>query len=406
MKIKNNQRLALVAVSFTEQRDGVSVYIENFLAQALRLVSQDDKNIHIDVYSCGKGAAILQANIREYFHGFPPSILSHVTFIKLSRNDLFTKYVMVPIRLQKNGPYDRVILPNLQPLFLPGMKVFGLVHDLTYKRACKHFSIGRKLYLDLLTRFRIAADATLGYISQSTKKDLFQYYSSSRNKHMIHVPNGLPFKMIRYARPCKEDVEKKLTSKTLRLLFVGRINRLKGFDLVIAACRRLDQYLLEHEDISIIFHVVGKRTLEAEALFNSAKFERVDLRVHGYVNDDMLNQLYRESAFCFFLSQNEGFGLPLLESAWFRCIPVLSNIPVFREIMGQDYPLFLADLTSCEAIVEFIHRTRSSQSARENVLEMIERVVETHRDGYERAAHEVLDLSCTKKYSKQVPSIG
>ena len=406
MKTKQYQRLALIGVSFTEQRDGVSVYIENFLAQILRLVFQDGKNIHIDVYSCGKSAAILEANIREYFKGFPTSVLSHVTFIKLSRNDLFTKYVMLPIRLQINGPYDRIILPNLQPLFLPRMKVFSLIHDLTYKRACKHFSIGRKLYLDLLTRFRIAADATLGYISEPTQRDLFQYYPSCRNKHMIHVPNGLPFKMIRYARPCKKDVEEKLTSKTLSLLFVGRINRLKGFDLVIGVCRRLDQYVLEHEDISILVNVVGKRTLEAETLLNSAKFERVDIRVHGYVNDDMLNQLYRESAFCFFLSQNEGFGLPLLESAWFRCIPVLSNIPVFRKIMGQDYPLFPADFTSCEAIVEFIHQMRSSQRDRGIVLEMLERVVDTHRDGYERAAHEVLDLSCTEEYSKQVPSIG
>ncbi|MGP0593521.1 glycosyltransferase family 4 protein [Nitrospira sp. T9] len=223
---------------------------------------------------------------------------------------------------------------------------------------------------------------------------------------MIHVPNGLPFKMARYARPCKEDVEEKLTSKTLKLLFVGRINKLKGFDLVIAACRRLDQYVLEHEDISILVHIVGKRTLEGETLLNAAKFERVDFRVHGYVNDDMLNQLYRESAFCFFLSQNEGFGLPLLESAWFRCIPVLSNIPVFRKLMGQDYPLFPADFTSCEAIVDFIHQMRSSQRDRESVLEMIERVVETHRDGYERAAREVLGISCTKEYSKQLPSIG
>jgi glycosyltransferase involved in cell wall biosynthesis len=110
----------------------------------------------------------------------------------------------------------------------------------------------------------------------------------------------------------------------------------------------------------------------------------------------MLNQLYRESAFCFFLSQNEGFGLPLLESAWFRCIPILSDIPVFREIMGRDYPLFLANSTSSEAIVEFIHKTRSSRNDRVRVLEMMERVVETHRDGYERAAHAVLDHCCPR----------
>jgi glycosyltransferase involved in cell wall biosynthesis len=184
------------------------------------------------------------------------------------------------------------------------------------------------------------------------------------------------------------------------LIFVGRINRLKGFDLVIAVCRRLDQYLLEHRDISITLNVVGKRTSETEALLSCARFEKVDLRVHGYLNDDMLNQLYRESAFCFFLSKNEGFGLPLLESAWFRCVPVLSDIPVFREIMGPHYPLFLADPSSCEKILEYIHKTQSSQSFRAEVLDMMERVVETHRDGYERAAHAILDLCCSREHTK------
>ena len=398
--MRDVQRLALVAVSFTEQRDGVSVYIENLLAQILRLLSKEYTSIYIDVYSCEPAATVLQTVMREYLHELPPTVLSHVTFIDLCRNDLITKYVVLPVKLRKNGPYDWIILPNLQPLFLPGMRALSILHDLTYKRACEHFYISTKVYLDVLARFRLAVDTSLGYISETTRKDLFQYYPSRRNKHTIYVPNGLPFKMIRYARPSHADVEAKLTSETINLIFVGRINRLKGFDLVIAVCRRFDQYLLEHKDISITLNVVGKRTSETEALLSCAKFERVDLRVHGYLNDDMLNQLYRESAFCFFLSKNEGFGLPLLESAWFRCIPVLSDIPVFREIMGPDYPLFLAAPSSCEKILEYIHKTRSSQSFRTEVLDMMERVVETHRDGYERAAHAILDLCCAKEHSK------
>lgn len=394
------RRLALVAVSFTEQRDGVSVFIENLLAQILYLVSKDSRAIIVDVYACGPAAAILETVTREHLHELSASVLAHVKFINCSQSDLVTKYIIIPMRLQRHGPYDWVILPNLQPLFLPGMRVLSLVHDLTYKRASEYFSIRRKIYLDLLARFRLAVDTSFGYISEATKNDLFEYYPSSRKKHTILAPNGLPFKMISCARPSDEDVEAKLASNVVSLLFVGRINRLKGFDLVVESCRLFDQYLLEHEDISIVLNVVGKRTPEAEDLFALATFERVELRVHGYVDDSRLNQLYRESAFCFFLSQNEGFGLPLLESAWFRCIPILSDIPIFREIMGQDYPFFLADSTSCEKIVDFIHQIRSSQRDRGHVLEIIERVVEIHRDGYARAASAVLGLCGSSEHLK------
>ena len=400
------RRLALVAVSFTEQRDGVSVYIENIFAQILRLVSKDSRPIFIDVYACGSAAVILETVTRKHLHELPANVLANVKFINCSRSDLITKYVFIPMRLQMNGPYDWIIVPNLQPLFLPGMRVLSLIHDLTYKRAYSHFSIWRQLYLDVLARFRLAVDASLGYISEATKNDLLEYYPSCRNKHTILVPNGLPFKMMACARPSDADVDAKLVSNVVSLLFVGRINRLKGFDLVVESCRQLDLYLLEHQDVSIVLNVVGKQTAEAEELFALATFERVELRLHGYVNDNRLNQLYKESAFCFFLSQNEGFGLPVLEAAWFGCIPILSNIPIFREIMGQDYPLFMTDSSSCESIVDFIHQIRSCQSDRGNILAIIERVVDVHRDGYERAASAVLDLVCSSEHSKLPLPIG
>lgn len=37
---------------------------------------------------------------------------------------------------------------------------------------------------------------------------------------------------------------------------------------------------------------------------------------------------------------SEGFGLPLIEAAYFNCSVIASDIPVFKEILGNSYLSF------------------------------------------------------------------
>src|SRR5699024_1986306 len=120
-------------------------------------------------------------------------------------------------QVMRSGPFDVVVLPNLQPLLVPGRKL-SILHDLTYQVARAHFSHRRFRYMDWLTRFRLRSDNAMGVISETTHAHLEQYYPLARNKRLLYLPNGLPETKLG-ERPTRAAVHAKLRSQPLELVF-------------------------------------------------------------------------------------------------------------------------------------------------------------------------------------------
>lgn len=62
---------------------------------------------------------------------------------------------------------------------------------------------------------------------------------------------------------------------------------------------------------------------------------RGSVRFLGFIDDDELAWLYRNASALLFLTRDEGFGLPALEAVHFGAPVVVSDLPVFREILGE-----------------------------------------------------------------------
>ena len=86
-------------------------------------------------------------------------------------------------------------------------------------------------------------------------------------------------------------------------------------------------------------NIVGKETEDTQNIIKALNKINIPFKAHGFLNDKELNNLYLTSHFCFFLSRNEGYGLPLIESLWFKLIPIISNIPAFNEILPKEYSI-------------------------------------------------------------------
>ncbi len=90
-------------------------------------------------------------------------------------------------------------------------------------------------------------------------------------------------------------------------------------------------------------HLVGRRGWHDEAFF--ARLDHLvnrDIGIHHHegMPDAAVGQLLEKAAALLLPSRAEGFGLPALEAAA-RGIPVIvSDLPVFREIL-KDYPVYL-----------------------------------------------------------------
>lgn len=389
-------RIAVIATSYIKQRDGVSVYIENLLAELLHQVHGLAVGIdRIDVIICQHSLATLSSLLQEQLKRLGcGEELGRIRFCPVAYTHIAWELYDVPRQLHKNGPYNLIVMPNPRPILFTGRPVLSILHDLTFKVAGCHLPTWRRFYFEFLNTWRLARDDFTGVISNSTRDAVLDHYPWCARRPMMLLPNGLPFKLAWVKRPPATKGEQKIAEGCLSCLVVGRPNYSKGFDRVINACEAIDTQL-EHSDVSITLHVVGKNTSDMEQLLPHNALRKVDIKLPGYIHDEALNALYRDSAFCFFLSRNEGFGLPLIEALWFRCVPILSDLPIFREIMGDDFPLFDMEGAYGEAIADFIVRLRDDEAFRQGLLEKMERILEAHRDGYKIAAAELIKL-CTR----------
>jgi glycogen(starch) synthase len=127
-------------------------------------------------------------------------------------------------------------------------------------------------------------------------------------------------------------------TRSLRVLFVGRLERRKGVDVLLKAAANLLQAFPQLE-----FVLVGKETPNTElSVSYRASFERrfgqrlsITSRVTftGWVSDKDLMQHYADADICCFPSRYESFGLVLLEAMMFGRPIVTTAVGGTREIV-------------------------------------------------------------------------
>ena len=84
------------------------------------------------------------------------------------------------------------------------------------------------------------------------------------------------------------------------------------------------------EDKEYSYVHVGNEAPESNRFMNVSNFN--------------LNVLYNQSKVAIRYSDKEGFGIPAIESIFAGTPIILSRLPVFEEIMGEKYPLFVDTL--------------------------------------------------------------
>ncbi len=378
--------MAFVATGYIEAYDGVSVYLENLLRALLVHPAVVSGAIGVDIFAA-KGVAKL---LRE--RAAVPQKSDTIRLFGVRETNNIIKMFDLQRSILQKGKYDVIFAPNPMPLFFGGKRRVKVIHDLTIKRTPELFSTLKHRYIDLLINYMKYFDDAIGYISGQTKADIARYYGiDEKKKRLLYVPNGIPFKVRDLPRPPMEEAFAKYDTEVLDFVVVGRINRSKGFDRILKFLRHFDRVLQkEGRYKSVTLHVAGKQTPETEALFHNAALQRIAIRFYGYVDDATLNKLYRDSHFCFFLSRNEGYGLPLVEAMWMGTIPVLSKIDVFGEIMGEAYPRFDDESGYEEAIETFMRSVLDDEAYRREIFRQIENAVSHEKEGYARAAENLV----------------
>ena len=378
------KKIAFVATSYIKNYDGISVYTENLLLEFLKKIQNQD--IIVDIYT---GSSVLELLVGRIS---AENLLNKNINVKAVNDKKFlVKILDLNFQLIKNGRYDLILMSNFMPTLLLPSKTLKVIHDFSVNNFSELYSKGYLIYHNMLLRYAKYFDHAIGYISNTTLADLDKFHGiNNSNKKLVYLPNGIPFKVRNYDRPSDESSLEKYKQKDLSFLVVGRINKHKGFDRILEFCKYFDKDGSIKNFNSVTLNIVGKQTDETKQIFKDLELENIKLVFHGFLNDEQLNPFYMNSHFCIFLSRNEGYGLPLVESMWFKSIPIISNIPIFNELMTDKYPKFDDKSNYPSSIVSFVTRIFNDEEYLKDQKEFIETIVLKEQSAYELSPRNLL----------------
>lgn len=203
-------------------------------------------------------------------------------------------------------------------------------------------------------------------VSEERKAELGELWAGD-SPEIVVVPNGVDAcEFLRLSAPARALVERySLFERDAVLLLPVRITRRKNIEAGIRAVRTL-----KDRGFDVRFLISGPQAphhpVRSTSYLDDLKALRSGLGVEAEVvfladelgenlDNQTVAELYVVSDVLLFPSASEGFGIPILEAGLVRVPIVLSDIPIFREVGGQDVRTFGLDAapdTIAASIVE------------------------------------------------------
>lgn len=215
---------------------------------------------------------------------------------------------------------DCIIIPNFIIPYGIKIPVYSVMHDLIFLDLPK---ITTKGFLDyrikkMLLKRCMKKSVRIACVSGFTKSRCEHYFPKYAGKCYVNYI-GLSEEVLNFDTSGIE--------KTNSIIYVGNVKPHKGLKTLIDAFHMLPKGMYR-------LKIIG----EKEGFLVGMKEEDLksdDVIFTGRLSDD---QLLREIASAKFLVQPslyEGFGLPPLEALYLGTQPIISDIPVFKEVYGD-----------------------------------------------------------------------
>lgn len=211
---------------------------------------------------------------------------------------------------------------NLLPVRMKGFqgKVVLTIHDLFPITMPQYFGKVYQIYFRYgMKRSAKNADAFL-FDSEESRKDVLLYYPSTAQKPMYisHV--------IIHGKTGSYPEDKNY------FLYVGNMEKRKGTDLLLDAFRIYRKQGGKRE----LFLVGKMREDDIQEKLESVQDETGAICYEGYVSNERKHILYSEMSCFVFPSRAEGFGMPPIEAMFYEKPILISDLPIFHEILGED----------------------------------------------------------------------
>lgn len=230
--------------------------------------------------------------------------------------------ISLPRYLRKNGSPLLVSFSGCGPLNYKNQIM--TIHDVSHERHPEWFSKNYcRYYGYMMPRIGRKAHAVIT-VSEFSKQEIIETLHLPKEK--VHVVLGGAPLMPKFS---DEEIinYKQDNSKEKYIISVSSMDPRKNFIRLVEAFNRI-------EDKSIKLYIIGMK-FKAFNTPDLEKLEHENVIMPGYVDNDQLQQLYRDALFSVYPSLYEGFGIPPIEAMTCGCPVIASDIPAVREISGD-----------------------------------------------------------------------
>ena len=244
----------------------------------------------------------------------------------------------------------------------------AVIHDINFE----HYPLDlpfafRKYYTHYFPRFARKA-RRIATVSEFSKKDISVHYGISPELIDV-VYNGASEKFHPIDEPAATKIRQQLTDGNPYFLLVSSLHKRKN---IVNLLKAFDQFKKSSGSPMRFVFAGSKRwwTPEMETAYESMEY-RQHVLFTGRVDDNHLAD-YTAAAFAaVYVSNFEGFGIPIVEAMQCRVPVITSNISAMPEIAGG--AALLADPFSVTSIADAMTRLVKDEPLRKSLAEAGER---------------------------------
>lgn len=187
----------------------------------------------------------------------------------------------------------------------------------------------KHLFFRIILRCQIERAIKIITPTYTVKKQLEDIYGEKISKKIYPIYEGVSYKIIRTLED--KDLGKKFRNF---FIYVGNFYPHKNVEKLI--------YAFSKVEISNKLILLGPNDYFKERLFQLINRLKQEKRILFFNNPSISDLVffYKNALALIHPSLSEGFGLPLIEAAYFNCPIIASDIKVFKELLGNNYLSF------------------------------------------------------------------
>jgi glycosyltransferase involved in cell wall biosynthesis len=305
---------------------------------------------------------------------------------KFSSN-FFFQHFLLPYYLKKDKINFFFSPFYLKPFYCP-VKSSIVLHDISYEAHPEWFDFKSQFILRLLSKFSAKTSDIIFTVSDFSKSEIIKYYKTNPDKITVtHLAPDDSFVKISDAEKIK-TLKGKYNINNKFILSVGSIFTRRHIPEIIEAFEKIAnkyndyQLLIIGKNHTHPFVDINKQIKTANNNLGRKAVVHLD-----FVSEEELLLFYNSCEINIYLSDYEGFGLPVLEAQFFGK-PVITSYNSSLIEVGGDSVKFVKE-NNVEEIYNSLNKIISDEDYKNKLVELGGKNVK--RFGWKRCARETLE---------------